>query len=66
MHAILSSYGIRVCTIPPGLFMTPMLEGISEQVRIDLALRVPLPKRLGNPDEYAKLAQPLLRTCSLP
>lgn len=53
----LSSYGIRVCTIAPGLFLTPMLEGLPEQVRTDLASTVPLPKRLGNPIEYAKLVE---------
>jgi 3-hydroxyacyl-CoA dehydrogenase/3-hydroxy-2-methylbutyryl-CoA dehydrogenase len=61
----LSSYGIRVCTIAPGLFMTPMLEGLPEQVRIDLASTVPLPKRLGNPDEYAKLAQAIIENSML-
>lgn len=43
----LASYGIRVCTIAPGLFMTPMMEGLPEQVRKDLAQTVPFPKRLG-------------------
>ncbi len=61
----LSSYGIRVCTIAPGLFMTPMLEGLPEQVRVDLASTVPLPKRLGNPDEYAKLAQAIIENSML-
>lgn len=56
----LSSYGIRVCTIAPGLFMTPMMEGLPEPVRIDLAKTVPLPKRLGNPDEYAKLVESII------
>jgi 3-hydroxyacyl-CoA dehydrogenase/3-hydroxy-2-methylbutyryl-CoA dehydrogenase len=41
----LSSYGIRVCTIAPGLFLTPMLEGLPEQVQTQLASAVPLPKR---------------------
>ena len=56
----LSSFGIRVCTIAPGLFLTPMLEGLPEQVRIDLASTVPFPKRLGNPDEYARLVQSIV------
>mmetsp|Transcript_32588 Transcript_32588/g.54943 ORF Transcript_32588/g.54943 Transcript_32588/m.54943 type:complete len:163 (+) Transcript_32588:432-920(+) len=53
----LSSYGIRVCTIAPGLFLTPMMAGLPIQVQTDLASTVPFPKRLGNPDEYAKLVQ---------
>lgn len=56
----LSSYGIRVMTIAPGLFMTPMMEGLPESVRKDLASTVPLPKRLGNPDEYAKLVESII------
>ena len=56
----LSSFGIRVCCIAPGLFLTPMLEGLPEQVRIDLASTVPFPKRLGNPNEYAQLVQSII------
>lgn len=56
----LSSYGIRICTIAPGLFMTPMMEGLPESVRQDLAKTVPFPKRLGNPIEYAQLVQSIL------
>jgi 3-hydroxyacyl-CoA dehydrogenase / 3-hydroxy-2-methylbutyryl-CoA dehydrogenase len=56
----LSSFAIRVNTIAPGLFLTPMLEGLPEQVRIDLAQTVPFPKRLGNPDEYARLVQSII------
>lgn len=56
----LSSYGIRVNTIAPGLFLTPMLEGLPEQVRVNLASTVPLPKRLGRPEEYAKLVEAII------
>jgi len=56
----LSSVGIRVCTIAPGLFLTPMLEGLPEKVQNDLASTVPLPKRLGKPDEYAKLVEAII------
>jgi len=56
----LASYGIRVCTIAPGLFMTPMMEGLPEQVRKDLAQTIPFPKRLGNPDEYAMLVKSIV------
>lgn len=61
----LSSYGIRVNTIAPGLFLTPMLEGLPEAVRIDLASTVPFPKRLGNPDEYARLVQSIIENAML-
>ena len=56
----LSSYGIRVCCIAPGLFLTPMLEELSEDVRKSLASGVPFPKRLGKPDEFARLAQSII------
>lgn len=56
----LASYGIRVCCIAPGLFLTPMLEGLSEQIRTDLASSVPYPKRLGHPDEFAQLVESIL------
>ena len=56
----LSGSGIRVNCIAPGLFLTPMLESLPESARIDLAKTVPLPKRLGNPDEYAKLVESIL------
>jgi len=56
----LSSFAIRVNTIAPGLFLTPMLEGLPEAVRTELASTVPFPKRLGNPDEYARLAQSII------
>jgi 3-hydroxyacyl-CoA dehydrogenase / 3-hydroxy-2-methylbutyryl-CoA dehydrogenase len=56
----LSSYGIRVCCIAPGLFLTPMLEELSEDIRKGLAAGVPFPKRLGKPDEYARLAQSII------
>lgn len=56
----LSSFGIRVCTIAPGLFLTPLLESLPEQVQSDLAATVPLPKRLGKPDEFAHLVQTII------
>lgn len=52
----LSSVGIRVCTIAPGIIDTPMLAGLSEEVRSALAANVPFPKRLGTPADYARLA----------
>ncbi|TCJ30242.1 SDR family NAD(P)-dependent oxidoreductase [Nocardioides jejuensis] len=52
----LATYGIRVCTIAPGIVETPMLAGVTEEFQKSLAAGVPFPKRLGRPDEYAQLA----------
>lgn len=52
----LAPLGIRVCTIAPGLFETPMMAGLPEKVRASLATTVPFPQRLGHPDEYAAQA----------
>jgi NAD(P)-dependent dehydrogenase (short-subunit alcohol dehydrogenase family) len=49
--------GIRVNTILPGIFDTPLLQGAPERVKAGLAASVPFPKRLGRPDEYAALAE---------
>ena len=49
--------GIRVNTILPGLFATPLLRGLPDNVKNALAASVPFPKRLGEPDEYAALAE---------
>jgi 3-hydroxyacyl-CoA dehydrogenase/3-hydroxy-2-methylbutyryl-CoA dehydrogenase len=56
----LSGDGIRMCTIAPGLFNTPMMQALPEQVRIDLAKTVPFPQKLGDPDEFAMLAQQII------
>ncbi|WP_119420698.1 3-hydroxyacyl-CoA dehydrogenase [Desertibaculum subflavum] len=53
----LMDVGIRVCTIAPGLFMTPMMAGLPEKAQISLGQSVPFPKRLGTPEEYARLAR---------
>ena len=49
----LAQYGIRVCTIAPGIVETPMLATVSEEFRAGLAAGVPFPQRLGPPEEYA-------------
>ncbi|QQX61747.1 SDR family NAD(P)-dependent oxidoreductase [Pseudomonas chlororaphis] len=51
----LARFGIRVMTIAPGIFETPMMAGMSDEVRASLAAGVPFPPRLGKPDEYAAL-----------
>ncbi|KAL5286642.1 HSD17B10 family protein [Megaselia abdita] len=53
----LSPHGIRICTIAPGLFDTPMLQALPDKVRTFLAKSIPFPQRLGHPDEYAQLVQ---------
>jgi NAD(P)-dependent dehydrogenase (short-subunit alcohol dehydrogenase family) len=52
--------GIRVVTIAPGLFDTPLLAGLPEAARLSLGQQVPFPSRLGQPDEYAHLAQAIV------
>ncbi|RZJ12238.1 MAG: SDR family NAD(P)-dependent oxidoreductase [Rubrivivax sp.] len=52
----LAQHGIRVCTIAPGLFATPLLKELPEEVQANLAGSIPFPKRLGRPDEFASLA----------
>jgi len=56
----LSQYGIRVVTIAPGIFETPMLLGLGEKVVNSLGEQVPFPKRLGRPEEYADLAMAIV------
>jgi len=51
-----ADYGIRIATIAPGLFDTPMMASLPTAVKEDLAKTVPFPRRLGKPIEYAKLA----------
>jgi len=52
----LARFGIRVCTIAPGTFDTPLLAGLPQQTRDALAAQVPFPARLGRPAEFAALA----------
>jgi NAD(P)-dependent dehydrogenase (short-subunit alcohol dehydrogenase family) len=52
----LARFGIRVMTIAPGIFDTPLLAGLPEPARLSLGQQVPFPPRLGRPDEYAALA----------
>ena len=52
----LAQFGIRVCTIAPGIFWTPMMDGMPQAVQESLGNQVPFPSRLGRPEEYAQLA----------
>jgi NAD(P)-dependent dehydrogenase (short-subunit alcohol dehydrogenase family) len=56
----LARSGIRVMTIAPGLFETPLLAGLPEEARLSLGQQVPFPSRLGRPSEYALLAKSIL------
>lgn len=58
----LAQVGIRVNAIAPGVFLTPMLEGLGEEVQAALAAEVVFPKRLGDPAEFADLVRFIL-TC---
>lgn len=52
-----ASLGVRVCAIAPGIFETPMVTGMPQEVQDSLASQVPFPKRLGTPEDYASLVQ---------
>lgn len=52
--------GIRVCAIAPGIFETPMLRGLPQEVQDSLGAAVPFPSRLGRPEEYARLAMAII------
>ncbi|MBA1187758.1 3-hydroxyacyl-CoA dehydrogenase [Pseudomonas entomophila] len=56
----LARHGIRVMTIAPGIFETPMMAGMPDDVRASLAAGVPFPQRLGRPDEYAALVRHII------
>ena len=53
----LAQFGIRVCAIAPGIFYTPMLMGLTEEIRASLAASIPFPQVLGKPEQYAALAR---------
>ena len=52
----LAQHGIRVCTVAPGLFATPLMQELPEAVQASLAASIPFPSRLGKPSEFAELA----------
>ncbi|MFI8372810.1 SDR family NAD(P)-dependent oxidoreductase [Pseudomonas helleri] len=61
----LARYGIRVMTIAPGIFETPMMAGMTPEVRESLAAGVPFPPRLGKPAEYASLMRHIIENSML-
>jgi NAD(P)-dependent dehydrogenase (short-subunit alcohol dehydrogenase family) len=56
----LAQFGIRVCAIAPGIFLTPMLLGLPDDVQKSLAASVPFPPLLGKPEQYAQLARQII------
>jgi len=56
----LSIIGVRICTIAPGIFDTPLMIGAPEEVRTSLAQQIPFPKRFGKPDEFAMMVQQIV------
>lgn len=60
-----ADYGIRVMTIAPGIFDTQMLHGLGDPVRDALSKMVPFPKRLGRPDEFARLVRHIIENSML-
>ena len=61
----MARHGIRVVTIAPGLFDTPMMAALPEKVRLDMARIVPMPQRLGRPAEFAALAVHIIENTML-
>jgi NAD(P)-dependent dehydrogenase (short-subunit alcohol dehydrogenase family) len=61
----LASSGIRVVTIAPGIFLTPMMASMSAEVQQSLAAQAPFPPRLGKPEEYAALVQQIVENSML-
>lgn len=60
-----SRFGIRVMTIAPGIFWTPMMEGMPPEVQESLGQQVPFPSRLGKPEEYAQLVEQITESVML-
>ena len=61
----LAQYGVRVCTIAPGLFLTPLMAELPQAVQESLAASIPFPKRLGKPEEFAHLCAAIVENMSL-
>jgi NAD(P)-dependent dehydrogenase (short-subunit alcohol dehydrogenase family) len=61
----LAQFGVRVVTIAPGLFLTPLMAELPEAVQQSLAASIPFPKRLGRPEEFAQLAAAIVENLAL-
>ena len=61
----LGQFGIRVMTIAPGFFLTPLMDGLPKEVQASLAAAIPFPRRLGRADEYARLVLHIVTNLSL-
>ncbi|WP_284619071.1 SDR family NAD(P)-dependent oxidoreductase [Aquabacterium humicola] len=61
----LAQHGIRVVTIAPGLFLTPLVAELPEAVQASLAASIPFPQRLGKPEEFAQLAAAIVENVAL-
>jgi NAD(P)-dependent dehydrogenase (short-subunit alcohol dehydrogenase family) len=61
----LAQFGVRVCTIAPGLFLTPLMAELPQAVQDSLAASIPFPRRLGKPEEFAQLAAGIIHNLSL-
>ncbi len=61
----LARHGIRCMSIAPGIFMTPMVAGMSQELQDSLGQQVPFPPRLGRPDEFARMVQSIVEIATL-
>jgi NAD(P)-dependent dehydrogenase (short-subunit alcohol dehydrogenase family) len=61
----LAAFGIRCVSIAPGIFMTPMLAGLPQEVQASLGAQIPFPPRLGKPEEFARLVQSIVEIPTL-
>ena len=61
----LAMFGIRVCSIAPGIFGTPMLSAMPQEVQDSLGAQVPFPPRLGRPEEFAAIVQTIFEVAYL-
>jgi NAD(P)-dependent dehydrogenase (short-subunit alcohol dehydrogenase family) len=61
----LAQFGVRVVTIAPGLFLTPLMAELPQAVQDSLAASIPFPKRLGKPEEFAQLAASIVENMAL-
>jgi len=61
----LAQFGVRVCTIAPGLFLTPLMAELPQAVQDSLAASIPFPKRLGKPEEFAQLCASIVENMAL-